>query len=387
MINFNTLLKMSGVKKYAAGAVIVREGDSSSTEMYIILHGNAGVYKNYQAPGEHMTGTLSPGDFFGELTLFAGKTRAETMVALTDLIAIGINRQNAPELFATQPELTISILEAICKRLEALSEEHQRLLVETGRASAQSADSATSALFPEGHGAYSLALANKADCLYIDSVTCPLCGNSFKNLTMIASKMRRESTDKSLRVRFKDIEPLHYEIITCPSCLFSSQGETFAATSKGLWTAVLQAVSPYTAEKAKVKTGDQRDTFTVFAGYYLALLCAPVCHDEHQTVTGALWQKLSRLYDDCGDAAMSQYASQKALEDYSYAYEHFSFSERRDQQICFVIGDLHQRMGDLDKARNFFFQVKTNQAVTPLFKRQAELRLDEIRELKQGTPQ
>ncbi|HHY52456.1 MAG TPA: DUF2225 domain-containing protein [Clostridiales bacterium] len=384
MINLNSLLKMTGVKKYAPGMVIAREGDSSTTEMYIILHGNAGIYKNYQMPGEVMTGTLTAGDFFGEMTLFAGKTRAETVVAITELIAIGINRQNIGELFSNQPELTFSLMEKICKRYDALFQEHQKLLLDTGKLSQDAASSAASPLFPKEHGSYTLALNNQSDCLYLDTVTCPLCGSSFKHLSVIATKLRRESTDPDMRVRYKDIEPLHYEIVTCPSCLFSAQSESFPTVSKGLWSAVFQAVSPYSGEKYKLKTGDQRDTFTVFAGYYLALLCAPHCFDEHQVITGSLWQKLSRIYQDCGDQTMVRYAWQNALKEFLYAYEHYTFNERKDEQISFIIGDLYQKLGDLDQARSFFFQVKSNRAGSPLMRRQADLRLEQIREMRQG---
>ncbi|MGI6404571.1 MAG: DUF2225 domain-containing protein [Oscillospiraceae bacterium] len=383
MINLNSLLKMTGVKKYSQGAVIAREGDSSTTELYILLHGNAGVYKNYKMPGEVLLGTLTAGDFFGEMTLFTGKTRAETVVALTDLIAIGINRQNIGELFSNQPELTFALIEKICKRLDALSQEHQNLLLETGRLSQEAASSAASSLFPKEHGSYTLSLNHQSDCLYLDTITCPLCDNSFKQLSVISTKLRRESTDPDLRVRYKDIEPLHYEIVTCPSCLFSAQGDSFSTVSKGLWSSVFQAVSPYSREKFKLKTGDQRDSFTVFAGYYLALICAPHCFDEHQVITGSLWQKLSRIYHDCGDETMVRYAVQQALKEFTYAYEHYTFNDRKDEQICFIIGDLHQKLGDLDQARNFFFQVKSNRAGTPLMRRQADIRLEEIREMRQ----
>ncbi len=373
---------MRGVRKYPKDTVIAREGDSSTTEMYMILHGSAGVYRDYRGPGERITQMLEPGAFFGELTLFAGRTRTESLVAVTDVIAIGISRDNCAELFAQQPELTFGMFETFLRRLSKLEQEHEALLIETGRAKARTTVSGASHLFPDGHGTYTLALANGSDCLFEDTVTCPLCGNTFKNLSLIATKLRRESTDKDMRVRYKDIEPLHYEIITCSECLFSAQVENFAGTSRRFWSAVTQALSPYRAEKVKIKTAEARDTFTVFAGYYLSLLCAPVCYDEYQLVRAGLWQKIGRLYSDCGDEAMVLHTLRQALTEYRYAFEHFTLTSRKDQQVCYMIGDLLQRLGELDEARNFFFQAKTNQGGTPLLKRQAELRLDEIRELK-----
>jgi hypothetical protein len=133
-----------------------------------------------------------------------------------------------------------------------------------------------------------------------------------------------------------------------------------------------------------IRTGTERDTFTVFAGYYLAILCAPVAFDDHQLITANLWLRISRLYKDCEEETLRLYAVKKALEDYEYAYQNLKISEKQSQQLCYIMGDLQYQLGDLDEARNYFFVAKSNREGSALMKRQADMRLEEIRELKRS---
>lgn len=374
MINTESLLKLSGVKKFNKDTLLIREGDAESRALYILLHGTAGACKNYGTPGQLQLESYGPGGFFGEMSLFLEKAPELTIVALTDLIALEVTRQNCGELFSTQPEITFMIMEGLCKKMDIL------LSAVPGGAVSQSA-SKKSALFPQGHGSYLLPLQNENnDYLYAQNITCPVCGYAFDNMTVIASRLKLERTDSDLRVRYKDIEPLYYDIITCPSCLYSAQTESFPNASKRILSRISEEVAFFKSDTA-IKTGVYRDTFTVFAGFYLAMICAPHCFDDYQLVTAGLWQKLSRLYQDCEDDAMYRFASDHALEDYLYAYEHFNIREKQMQQLCYILGDLYQRQDELDKARNFFYLAKTNKEGTAVMKQQADRKLEEIKEL------
>lgn len=394
MINLNSLLKLSTVKRFAKDAVILQEGVQYPAEMLIILAGSVGVYKGYGTPLQKELSTLGPGGFVGEMMLFVGRMPDSTAVSLGDTIAVAINKQNAGELFVTQPELTYNMIEAICKKLGDSQDAYAQLIndVRAGVAAkklqeAEQTGGTAADLFPEGHGSYNIGIDNtKSDYIYEDTVTCPLCGHTFKNLALITSRLRRESTDPDMRVHYKDIEPLHYDVITCPSCLFSATGEQFKGASKTFAAQVVKALAGVKSGVV-IKPGYERDSFTVFAGYYLALLCAPICFDEYQLIQAGLWQKIGRLYSDAGDAKMYDYASRQCLKEYLYSYEHFRLSEKQMQHITFVLGDLYQRLGDLDKARNFFYMAKTNRDGVAVMSRQADLRLDQIREIMQAQKQ
>ncbi len=59
------------------------------------------------------------------------------------------------------------------------------------------------------------------------SHTCPVCDNSFKNKTVRTGKARLTGIDLDLRQSFEDIEPLKYDVISCPKCGFSAVSRFF----------------------------------------------------------------------------------------------------------------------------------------------------------------
>lgn len=376
------ILKSNNIRTFPMGAVVIQEGAASPKEMILLLQGNIGVYKNYRMQNEMQLRVIGQGSFHSEMSLFLNQDQGETLVALTNVLILVINRRNVKEFFTSQPDMAFNIVEGICKKLSEANAELQKL-----RPAEAQAASRRSALFPDGHGSYTLPLTNQnTEVLYPTKTACPLCGHTFDGLGVIQSKLRLEKTDADLRVRYKDFEPLYYEIITCPNCFFSASSNSFDGVSKRFMDGVNQAVGPYKLEMY-IRTGTARDTFTVFAGYYLALLCAPVVFDDYQLITANLWLKISRLYQDCNEEALYQYASEKALEDYRYAYQNLHISEKQTQQVCYMIGDLYFRTGDLDAARNFFFMAKTNKEGSNVMKRQADLRLEEIREIMKAKTQ
>lgn len=394
MIDYNALLRMPGIRPCKAGAVIAVEGDDSGGEMFFLLQGSVIAYKNHRRPDEIRLESYSPGSFFSELTLFIGKSRTATYVAQTDSVLLGITRETVGQLFAAQPELAFLIVEGICRKYDEVNTAYEKIAPppmpskKTQAAkkapAAPQKSSARSTLFPAGHGSYLLPIDNtKDEYLYEETITCPVCGMKFPVLKVLVSKLKRKGTDKDQRVRYQDIEPMYYEVITCPQCLYSALTESFPEGPKRVGARIAQEVAPF-REGLKIRTGVERDSFAVFAGYYLAMLCAPICFDDAELIRAGLWQRLSRIYADAADDSMSVYATGKALEDYLYSYERFDISGRQMQNLCFVIGDLYERMGELEKAREFFYLAKTNRAGTAVLKRQAELRMDELKEKLQG---
>jgi uncharacterized protein (DUF2225 family)/CRP-like cAMP-binding protein len=386
LINLEALLKSSSVKRYPKDTAFVREGSRSGDTLYYIIQGSAGAYKNYGLENEVLVSTLNAGGFFGEMSLFAEEPSEVTVVAQADLnLVLAIDRQNMNEIFSTQPDITVGIIGELCKRISALNAGYAELSAKIGGgAFVIQEKSRRSALFPEGHGTYKLPIDNdKNDYLFEENFTCPVCGRQFMTMSMLSSRLRRDKTDKDLRVYYKDFEPMYYEVTTCPNCFYSMQTESFKQGSRRWVEDIANEIEAFRAD-LEIKTGKYRDTFAVFAGYYLALICAPICCDDPRLVTANLWLKLSRLYDDCGDAAMAKYAWEQSLADYHYSYEHYRTSEKQSQQLCYLMGDLYQKLGDLNEARNFFFMAKANKAGTPVMVRMADNRLEDIREIIQN---
>jgi uncharacterized protein (DUF2225 family) len=241
--------------------------------------------------------------------------------------------------------------------------------------------SGSSPLFPEGHGNYILPLDNTpSEFLIEDTLKCPICGHKFSNLTVLISKLLQESKDDDYRIRYKGVEPMYYEAVSCPNCLYSAMVDLFKdiEITKRMAESLRETMAPYLGA-IEIRTGKDRDTFTVFASYYLAILGAPKCFYEHQRITARLWRNLGRIYDDCSDEGMMEYALQKSVDEYLYSYSHFDIEGKNMQQLCFVIGELKYKLGDLLKAREFLYAAMVNREGNPVIKRQAEDRLETVK--------
>jgi CRP-like cAMP-binding protein len=111
------LMRVAGsvtIRAAAAGADVVREGDSGAREFYVILSGNARV--NH---GDHEVATLGPGDFFGELALFDPAPRNATVTASSELSMAVLSQPAFHEVLA-EPHIRDSILTGMARRLHEL---------------------------------------------------------------------------------------------------------------------------------------------------------------------------------------------------------------------------------------------------------------------------
>ena len=90
--------------------VVVEAGDPGSA-FFVIVSGRVKVVKGRRTEAE-----LGPGDFFGELALLDGEARTRTVIALTPLETIRIERPAFRGLLRKDPNLAIALLEGMARR-------------------------------------------------------------------------------------------------------------------------------------------------------------------------------------------------------------------------------------------------------------------------------
>jgi uncharacterized protein (DUF2225 family) len=236
-------------------------------------------------------------------------------------------------------------------------------------------------LFPPGHSYLELNINNdNPNMLMEKGYTCPICKHAFRTLRVKKSKLVVDRTDADMRTYYKGAEPLHYDVVTCPSCLYSALEENFTEGRK-LKSELPGVIGAFKNDVA-VGLGMARDSFTIYAGYYLAVLCAPRCFLRPALVAAKLFVKLSRLYHDVGDEVMERYIVQQALNSYLDAYQNIDTDAAQTQQICVMIGELYMKLGNNTDAKKFFFRAKAEVGVVPETTRHADSRLEDIRELE-----
>ena len=98
--------------RYAAGEMIVREGDDGSS-LFVVRSGEASVTLD-EAEGE--IAHLGPGAFFGEMSLLTGEPRTATVTAATDCELIEIGADAFRRLVLPDPALAERITSAVTAR-------------------------------------------------------------------------------------------------------------------------------------------------------------------------------------------------------------------------------------------------------------------------------
>ena len=108
-------------RTYAPGQMIYLQG-TQADQFYYILSGTVKCFLS-SAEGDERTLTLHrSGDLIGEAAFFDRQPRVSSAVAVTPCQLVEVDRQRLTEVFARHPDLAISMLENLARRVRLLSE-------------------------------------------------------------------------------------------------------------------------------------------------------------------------------------------------------------------------------------------------------------------------
>ena len=383
MINITALRDRSRLKKFQRGSVI-SDARNGTTVIFAVLKGDVCVTAGDETPTVKNTSMLGAGDLYIDNALLDGAGAAYTAIAASDAVVLPIDKSELYSFMHGEPELAGEIVRELTSRREAAALGRSGEECPSAPESAPARQEAAGfGLFPEGHGNHRLPVdTQNSACLMTKTLECPICGKSFQTQVVRASKLAVERTDDDMRVRYKGVEPLYYDVLTCPSCLFSALKDVFdkperrrqdirrelAEVTGGLETA-------YTALSG---------SDTVFARFYLALRCAPVCFMQHSYMTAKLLYLMSRLYQDAGNDEMESEMSSRALTALTGTYQSERLTPKQEQQVCVLIGELYLKQKDLKNSMNYFNKARTSGEKTGVLQRHAEDRIYDIRAMAEA---
>jgi CRP-like cAMP-binding protein len=114
------LFKSAKKSFYTAGTAIIKQCDEGNS-MYVLAEGLLNVYIK---TGESVTegikvGTISPGQFFGEMSLFTGENRSATVISETDSIVYEITKESLKGILENNPLLISEFGKIIAERQSA----------------------------------------------------------------------------------------------------------------------------------------------------------------------------------------------------------------------------------------------------------------------------
>jgi hypothetical protein len=232
-------------------------------------------------------------------------------------------------------------------------------------------------IYPEGHkGDYKLNLKEDPAYMSMGSFQCPICNVSFKAMKIRDVKLVPVKIGE-LRTQYKGVEPLYYEITSCPNCRYSAQTPLFDKLLMSRKKMMAEKLAPYHSSLFPWK--EEMTTDCVFERFYLALLCYGTCFGDKELLEAGIWLKLSNLYSDAGDESMEAYAAGEAQKSYIAAFQRCRISPMKEPSLNLRIGLLSIKNGDTKTARDFLYKVKVSSSSTRLQKDAAD---DAINELK-----
>ena len=112
---------------YNSGETLFKEGDPGDS-MFIVVVGVLKV-SVLRDKTELIIAQITPGQFFGEMSMLTGEPRSATIKAATDVIAYRINREHLNEVFEKQP-LCIDIISTVIAQRQIANDQLSEKLSE-----------------------------------------------------------------------------------------------------------------------------------------------------------------------------------------------------------------------------------------------------------------
>jgi len=107
-------------RSFSDGDIIINEGDTHASCMYVVASGSVEIYKAHGKANEVHLSTLSSGALFGEMSLFLNEPRTATVVAKGPVTVSELNESDMYKLMKNNPEFAYSIAQTLCARLKNL---------------------------------------------------------------------------------------------------------------------------------------------------------------------------------------------------------------------------------------------------------------------------
>ena len=108
--------------------VVFQQGDAGDG-LFIIQNGFLKVTLTNPLGATSTLGIMGPGEMFGELSLLDGGARSATVTAVTRCDLLAIERRSFLRLFESRPNIGITIMEVVARRLRRLSQRSEDLTV------------------------------------------------------------------------------------------------------------------------------------------------------------------------------------------------------------------------------------------------------------------
>lgn len=108
------------VRNYRKNSIVLNEGDTGDS-LFVILQGQVKVYATDENGREITYGTISAGDYFGEMSLDGGARSASVMTLEPTLCSL-VSRAAVQQHLAEEPAFALALVSQVIRRARAATE-------------------------------------------------------------------------------------------------------------------------------------------------------------------------------------------------------------------------------------------------------------------------
>lgn len=117
----DVLFSRASRRNVKAGTLVVRRG-AAADELYVVISGKLKAGVTSATGHDTSFDILGPNEVFGEVALFAGRTRSADIEAVEDCELLVLRRPEVLLAMRQEPEIATTLLQAMAERIVSLSE-------------------------------------------------------------------------------------------------------------------------------------------------------------------------------------------------------------------------------------------------------------------------
>jgi hypothetical protein len=362
---------------YPRGRVLFREGDTQA-EFFVVLAGSVELSLTDRDTGAKKVLFISPvGDFFGEMSCFAGAPRSATATVIEDnTVLLQFNQDTAIQLLRASPRFALGVIQRLSDRVLSANDKIKELTGQLASIAGTAAVAATNAPPPQGAPATTTAAsgakpsastpaatgraaaptpaaairevpppAYNRTVMWGKQVTCPVSNTRFVALNVRPEAVKVERRDSDFHEVCSGTNPLWYLVYVCPDCLFAAYPDDFAAVTPDEVARLSQSTPLRQRLAAGLDVSGERTLENAHIVFRLAVDSYGMRAPNFQRM-GGLYHRLAWLARESGDGPNEQRYLAEALSQYLAGQEQAKSADPTTElMLLYTIGDLYLRLG------------------------------------------
>lgn len=334
------LQKISTPKVFQKKECICYEGQPGN-EMYIILKGAVGVFLTNSVGALTKVATMESGHFFGEMSLFDDLPRSASCVALEETLVVAITKESLPVFLQTCPELAMQMLENMSGRVRKTNDE----LYKNNRFVKRHVPKfALPSVYTSGHVTRKAMQNQKYLREYKQA--CPICGKVISITDVKRNILEEDEVGADGRIYYKGVNPLWYEIISCPHCYYTNHYLKFFGIHNFEFERVKEVLYYEHRPIVEARLEKRSDYDWQVLKYLQAIHINEHINAGANALIGGMWRNLYWLSKDASYKEFADYCAQQAIEKYQAAMEGNQFFDEVERTtVALTLANLQVYLG------------------------------------------